>query len=155
MVDRPEIESGCFSACKADDHPLQSHGPYRFKRKASRTPVRLPSLVFGIYHTNKNVISIANILSYYASVKYLLQKTIQGFFVCCLCQASFRSFPSQNGRCDGGSTRKSFLTPRSDRGMFIFSSRTKKYQSQLRALFRPLKATRSLPDILNSFPAIL
>jgi hypothetical protein len=38
--------------------------------------VRLPSLVFGIYHTNKNVISIANILSYYASVKYLLQKTI-------------------------------------------------------------------------------
>ena len=33
LVERPEIESGCFSACKADNHPLQSHGPYLFRHE--------------------------------------------------------------------------------------------------------------------------
>lgn len=43
----------------------------------------------------KPQVSVANRLPYLVSVKYLLQRAIQGFFVCRFCQPGFRSFPSR------------------------------------------------------------
>ena len=49
MVDRPEIESGCFSACKADDHPMQSHPPYVYVKKYSKTAVSQPIVTYSLF----------------------------------------------------------------------------------------------------------